>query len=104
MKERQVNAETGEIIGSIMEWGTANEELLQEADICKLAIEHSAKEVSIIQHTTTDKHTIKLLKRLGFRYGGNEYVSFRDEENRYANSRDINSWRLRYGYADTIFF
>ena len=68
------------ILGSIVEWGTADESLLSEKDLILLAIPRFSKAVD-----------------LGF-----AHVAFKDKKKKYPEAKDPRNWRLRLGYADVI--
>lgn len=90
------------IVGSLVEWQTANENILSEEDIIMLALSSFSKKVSDIQIPTFSE----IFKRGRFLYGFRDTrpanIVFKDLCKLYPESSDINLWRLRMGYADVI--
>lgn len=99
-KERCINKNNA-IVGSIVEWGIANEKLLSESDLYKLALETFNNNVSIFTIATTSKETANNMKKCGFFRNGTEHILFKSN-NKIEGSEDVDNWRLRLGYADTI--
>lgn len=92
------------INGYIAEWGTANETLLNESDIYNIAIGFFSKNVSVINISTSDVTTVKGVKRRGFIQVGVSNIALKCDKKKYPGISDINQWRVRGGYADTMFF
>lgn len=90
------------MIGSIVEWGSKDENELCEADIYRLVLGAFSKDVAIIEAATNDKKTQCALKRLGFIHHGDAHIAFKDKTKQLTDSGDASLWRLRYGYADVI--
>lgn len=102
-KERAINESSNIITGSIVEWGAKDESVLSESDIYELALSTFNKDVYIVDFATNDVKTIQRMKRLGFILAGEEHILFKDNTGKYKDANDAGLWRLRYGYADTIF-
>ena len=90
------------ILGSIVEWGTADESLLSEKDLILLAIPRFSKAVDLIEFASDDPKTIRVLKKAGFIPFGFAHVAFKDKKKKYPEAKDPRNWRLRLGYADVI--
>ena len=90
------------IIGSIVEWGTANETLLSEADAVLLSLLNFSPNVDIIEMATSDLKTVKTIKRHGFLSYGKANIVFKDRTKMYKDASDISLWRVRFGYGDLI--
>lgn len=90
--------------GSVIEWGTVDEGLLNEAQINKIALSHFSKSVDIAEIATADDAVLKRLKRLGFVRHGDATIVFKDHTKVHKDANDISLWRVRLGYADTPFY
>lgn len=102
-KERQKES-TGMITGGIYEWGSLDEGILSEADIYELAIPTFSKDIYIIDAGTVNSATAERMKRLGFKYTNDENIVFYSSQKQNKDINDASLWRLRLGYADTVFF
>ena len=91
------------VVGSIVEWGSKDEEALPESDIYELALPTFNSDVYIVDVATTNHQTISKLKKIGFRFANEEHILFKDNSKKHKDANDANLWRLRFGYADTIF-
>lgn len=89
-------------IGSIVEWGSMDENELCEADIYRLTLETFSSDVDIVEIATNDTRTLKSVKRLGFIQHGEARIAIKDKTKQLTDIADITKWRLRYGYADVI--
>lgn len=89
-------------IGSIVEWGSVNENELCEADIYRLTLETFSSDVDIVEIATNDPRTLKSVKRLGFMQHGEARIAIKDKTKQLSDIADVTKWRLRYGYADVI--
>lgn len=89
-------------IGSIVEWGSKDEETLNEADIYRLVLDTFSKDVDIIETATNIVDTQRVLKRMGFIHYGDAHIAFKDKTKQLKDAGDASLWRLRYGYADVI--
>lgn len=90
------------VIGSIVEWATADATQLSEADICKIALTKFSRNIDIVEFATTDDATLDAMKRFGFLQHGQAHIAFKDMSKECKDAKDINLWRIRYGYADVI--
>ena len=90
------------LIGSIVEWGTKDEKILNESDINKIALGRFSKKCDIIEFATTDESTIKAMRSFGFIRRGTAHIGFKDLTKTCKDASDIKLWRVRYGYADVI--
>ena len=88
--------------GTVVEWGTADEHILSEEYIYKLALKSFSKDISYVTIGTLTNNVAKHLKRWGFIKIGDGYIIFKDKEKKYLDAKDVNLWRLRLGYTDTI--
>ena len=104
-KERyrdEVQGMNNVIIGSIVEWGSVNEDELCEADIYRLVLSSFSKDVDIIEVASNNKETQRSMKKIGFIHHGDAHIAFRDKTKTLLDCSDASLWRLRYGYADVI--
>jgi hypothetical protein len=101
-KIRVIDKKNSILSGSVMEWGTVDEKVLNEEVINRFALKSFDKNVSYITIGTLNLDVAKRLKKYGFFMTGYEYIIFKDKEKKYKDANDANLWRLRLGYADTI--
>lgn len=92
------------VMGSIMEWGTINNSIITDNDLCLLALLSFDKEVDAIELCCTDEESAKYFKKLGLIQVGNGNVVIR-----YRNNSPLNeikyldrqsNWRLRPAMGD----
>lgn len=89
--------------GTLMEWGSYDETKLSELDITKIAMANFSKGMSLIQFASLNKDVLKKMKRFGFIHHNYHHVVFKDITKKYKDSGDASLWRLRFGYADSLF-
>lgn len=89
-------------IGSIMEWGSLDDERLSESDIYIFATSKFSDDVDIVEFATNNQETIYVMKRYLFIPHGNAHIIVNDVKKKYGDIGDINNWRIRFGYADVI--
>lgn len=90
-------------IGSIVEWGTQNARIINEAELTTLALRTFSDSVDIVEMATADPVVLTKLKKLGFIKHGYAHIAIRDKKHRMP--KDFGNptfWRIRYGYADVI--
>ncbi len=90
--------------GSVIEWATIDNNVLSEYDIHWMAMSFFSKNVDIIQVASNCKSFIKRMKHLFFFEHGKAYIVFKDLRKKYKDSANNDLWRVRLGYADTIFY
>ncbi len=90
------------VIGSIMEWGVAAGCSIGESDLYVMASKTFSKKTDIVEFATTDGITLKKMKRMGFIPHGNAHIAVKDLTYGYKDYKDINNWRIRFGYADVL--
>lgn len=90
------------LIGSVVEWGSKDENVLSEYDILLLSLKNFSTKVDIIETATANKATVQKAKYLGFMTHGFAHIAFKDMKRNYKDASDIHLWRVRYGYADVI--
>lgn len=90
------------ILGSIVEWGTYDKEVLSESDIIKLALGKFSKNVDFIEFASDNPQTVKTMKRFGFLKFDYAHIAFRDKKKKFPEAVNPDNWRLRLGYADVI--
>ena len=93
----------GQFCGGIYEWGSIDENLLSESDIYQLAIPVFDKHVYLIEVGCLSPVTIAKCKKIGFKPNGSEHILFKSDNKDLEGIDDMSNWRLRLGYADTIF-
>lgn len=103
-KQIKTDASSSYINGYISEWGTANESLLSESDIYKIALGFFSNDVSVINISTSEEAVVRTFKWKGFIQKGVSNIALKCDKKKYPGISDINQWRVRRGYADTMFF
>lgn len=88
--------------GTIVEWGSTDENSLTETDILLLAEDSFDNNVTTIITVPQDVAAITKLKRMGYFHRGNYVMSFSDAKNRFPDASDRSKWRIRYGCCNTI--
>ncbi len=89
--------------GTIMEWGSYDESKLSELDITKIAISYFSKDLAMCQFATTNKVVLNKMKSYGFIHHNYHHIVFKDNTKMLKDCGDSNLWRLRFGYADSLF-
>jgi hypothetical protein len=101
-KIRVTDKQNNVLSGTVVEWGSKDEEVLSELNINKLALKSFSKEISYISIGTLNFAITRQLNKCGFFRIGDTYIIFKDKEKKYTDAKDSNLWRLRLGYCDTI--
>ena len=89
-------------LGSIMEWGIAEESLLTEKDIVLMSLNYFDNNIDGIQYATTENKVAKQLKKWLFVGIGNANTGVRIRSIKDNSWKNINYWRLRLGGCDTV--
>lgn len=92
------------IRGVIVEWGSANEEVLSEADLNLMAIYSFTPKVFHITTVSISEATGKQLKKMGFRPHGTHQMSYREKGGKQTEANNPDLWRLRYGCCNSILY
>lgn len=90
------------VLGSIVEWGTYDNEKLSEEDIIKLALFKFSKNVDLIEFASDNPETVRKMKKYGFVKFDYAHIAFKDKKKMYPDASNPLNWRLRLGYADVI--
>lgn len=90
--------------GTIVEWGTADPDVLSEADINLLALYSFSPKIFLVLTVTTEAKTAKRLKKMGFSRHGTLQMAICDKKKKYDDFDNINLWRIRYGSCNTIIY
>lgn len=96
------NPSEGIVFGSIVEWGTKDENKVSEYQLQLMALTSFSDKVDLVFTSSTDNSVVNKLKRLFIIPKGEVEISFKDMTKNYKDAKDKNLWRLRLGYADTI--
>lgn len=100
IKERKVGKK---VIGSLMEWQTADETRLSEVDIVRLAMMYFSKNVMEVIISSLDQQVqLYCGVKHGFVVSRSQNIVCKDLKKQYPDSSDISNWRIRPGYADVI--
>ena len=106
IKERHAPLNRGKggdmVIGSICEWGTKESDVLSEEDVHVMALSHFSPNVDVIFMATNDNDVVKRMRKFLFFSKGEAKIAFYDLRKEYKEAKDINLWRVRMGYGDTI--
>jgi hypothetical protein len=89
--------------GTLMEWGSYDESKLSELEITKIAMAHFSDNLALCQFATTNMMVIKKMRQYGFFHHNYHHVVFKDNTKTLKDCGDANLWRLRFGYADSLF-
>ena len=92
------------IRGVVVEWGTANEEVLSESDLNLMAIYSFTPEVFHITTVSISEATGKQLKKMGFKPHGTHQMSYREKGGKQTEANNPDLWRLRYGCCNSILY
>jgi hypothetical protein len=90
------------VLGAIMEWGTKDPTILSEADIYRIATTTFPEDVDIIDTATADWNVVKEMRKDLFLQRKMAHIMMKDKKKQFKDAVDINLWRVRYGYGDTI--
>lgn len=94
---------TPKLVGAIMEWGTVDKEKLSEEQIYRLALASFDKKIHFVTMAIEDKSVVERLKKYILFRRGDHTIAYKDIKKQYKDSSNPSLWRLRYGYADSIF-
>ena len=92
------------IRGTIVEWGTYDDNVLSESDINILALQTFSNKVDLVVTLADEEKTKKTLKKMGFVQRGMYPIGIRDKKNLLKDVGDQKLWRLRYGYTNMIIY
>ena len=90
--------------GTIVEWGSSDENLLSEADLNLMAVFSFDKDVDNITTVLASRSHEKKLKRMGFIRHGNYQMSVKPGRTECEDLCNPNKWRIRYGGCNTIIY
>lgn len=91
------------VIGSVVEWGTKDAGVIDEADLTTLALRTFSKDVDIIETATDNENSVNKLCKRGFLKHGFAHIALRDKRRQMPKDfADQKNWRIRYGYGDVI--
>lgn len=90
------------LLGTIVEWGVSRTSQLSEIDINLMALKQFSKDIDMIRLATNSNITKKKLKRVGFIHHDDAHIAVKTNNKNVNDISNIEMWRLRYGYADTI--
>lgn len=92
------------VFGSVYEWGSFDEDILNEYDIYCLANMILPQEVDIFNITTDSSATEKKIRHLFMFKHGNTHIVNKDLSKSHPDAREPSNWRMRMGYADVPFY
>lgn len=92
------------IRGTIVEWGSYNEEELSEIDLNLLAIDSFGAQVDNITTVLSDISDNQGMKKIGFIRHGSYQMSIKLGGLNQDGISDQSKWRIRYGGCNTIIF
>lgn len=108
MTKERLEEEAGQyknlIRGTIVEWASADKDVLTEADLNLLAVSTFSSKVSRITTISDDPQTEKKFIKMGFRHRYDFQISFKDKIGLYTDAVDISNWRIRYGCSNAIIY
>lgn len=89
-------------LGSVMEWGSKNEDILSETMIHLLALKTFPSCIDGVQMATSSSKTQKAFKRMGFAHIGDANMATFIKSVKEEGIKDINNWRIRLAVSDTL--
>lgn len=90
-------------MGTIMEWGSEDENILSEYDITRIAVSCFSDKIDAIQFASSNEKVLVKMKRFGFMHHNYHHVVFKDCHKKFKEAKDSSLWRLRWGYGDSMF-
>lgn len=90
--------------GTIVEWGSYNEEELSEIDLNLLTIDSFGSQVDNITTVLSDISDNKGMEKIGFIRHGSYQMSIKPGGLNQEGILDQSKWRIRYGGCNTIIF
>lgn len=89
-------------LGSVMEWGSKDENVLSETTIHLLALKTFPPCIDGVQMATSSTKTQKVFKRMGFVHVGDANMAVFVKSVKEEGIKDINNWRIRLAASDTL--
>lgn len=89
-------------LGSVMEWGSKNEDMLSETKIHLLALKTFPSCIDGVQMATASAKTQRAFKRMGFAHVGDANMAVFVKSVKKEEIKDINNWRIRLAASDTL--
>ncbi len=90
--------------GTVVEWGSCNEEELDEIDLNLLAAYSFDSDIDNITTVLSNPSYEQRIKKLGFIRHGNYQMSIKPGNLDQEGIKDQSKWRIRYGGCNTIVF
>ena len=90
--------------GTVVEWGSFNEDKLSEIDINVIALSTFSPNVSHVSTVTLSDETKRELKKMGYRQHGFLQMAFKDKSGQNKAASDMSQWRIRYGCCNSIIY
>lgn len=91
------------VYGSLLEWGTIDENILSEQDICALAFIKFGKSVDAMSFASVNPDMTKRIPKILKRRKGKLNMAVRLDSNIYSDFADISHWRVRPAAGDASF-
>ena len=88
--------------GTVVEWGSNDENMLTELDLNLMAISTFSSNVDKINTVISTEGLDTELQAMGFEYRGMYQMSLKADDITDDGMQDQNNWRIRYGGANTI--
>lgn len=88
--------------GTIVEWGSYNEEELSEIDLNLLAVDSFGENIDNITTILSNTNNNKMMKKIGFLKHGTYQMFLKPGEFNNNEIADKSKWRIRYGGCNTI--
>ena len=92
------------IRGVIVEWGSADENVLSEADLNLMAVYSFTSKVFHITSVSISEETGRQLRKMGFKPHGTHQMSFREKGGKQTEANNPDLWRLRYGCCNSTLY
>lgn len=89
--------------GTVMEWGSYDEKKFSEYDITRIAIASFSRDLSLVQFASLNQSVLKKMRKYGCIRHNYHHVVVKDTSKKLKDISDPDLWRLRFGYADSLF-
>lgn len=90
------------VCGTVVEWGSFDENVLTEADLNRMAISTFSSNVDKINTVLSTEKLDAEMQAMGFEYRGMYQMSLKVDDTTDSGILDQNNWRILYGGANTI--
>lgn len=90
------------IMTTVVEWGSKDMSVFDEVLANRLSAMLCSKKTGIVRIASDDTNTLNKCKHSLFFRHGFHYIVHKDNTKQYKETKEQSSWRLRFGYSDSI--